>query len=116
MSRNPPDWAYQRAGELHNAFADGTGNGIKDAYGDLKGAFALYISEHEKRSVAQEERENIAAAVQRMHIARGCCLGTFAVPCPYKGEQNTASVIAARRKVIEEEKADFAAFQSAELK
>lgn len=47
MSKAPPQWAYDRVSELHNAFSDGTFS----AYGDLKGAFAAYVAEHEEPPV-----------------------------------------------------------------
>ena len=46
---NPPQWAYDRAEELHRAF---TGSnrllGIGHAYADMKGAFADYIARNEE--------------------------------------------------------------------
>jgi hypothetical protein len=43
------------------------------------------LSRHERK--AQEDRNRIAAAVQKMHSERGCCDGTFREPCPWKEMQ-----------------------------
>lgn len=49
MAENPPEWAYNRAVELLDAFrCDAAPGSISEAYADLKGAFALYIASTEE--------------------------------------------------------------------
>jgi hypothetical protein len=63
-----------------------------------------------RRPVQMREREEIAQAVREFHIERGCCDGTFLEPCTYKAERQ-----AGPKRDLESERADYIAFQNAEL-
>lgn len=40
------------------------------------------LSRHERK--IEDDRNRITEAVQKFHIERGCCDGTFREPCPWK--------------------------------
>lgn len=78
---------------------------------DVLRALSKYLGPSDAKQLVAE-REQIAEAVRKYHVSRGCCDGTFTVPCPFKAEKPASEKA---RDEKEQQRLDALAFQSAEL-